>query len=64
MAFDYVSRDFRRVARCKVAGYAEALPDGLKISRLLDRDGKPGVLEMSHPTSAAAAIRILVNGNG
>lgn len=64
MALDDIPIDFRRVARCKVAGYAEAAPDSVKIGRLFDRDGKSCVLQMSRPASAAAAIRTFMNDDG
>lgn len=63
MALDDISCDFGGMTRSKVVGYAEASPDGLEISRLLDRDGKPGVFDMSHPTRAAPAIWILMDKN-
>lgn len=61
MAFDDISCDFRGVTCSKIGRYAQALPDGLKVSRLLDGNGKACVLDMSHPTRAATAIWIFVN---
>lgn len=44
----------------KIARYAQAFPDRLKLSRFVNRDGKPSVLKMSYPTRAAPAIWIFM----
>lgn len=58
MALDHEFRLFCGMAGGKIGRHSQTFPDGLQLSHLPDRDGKPRVLEVLHPTGAAPAIRI------
>jgi len=64
VALDNVSRDFGGMTRSQIRRNTKPHSDDLKVSGLLDRDGKTRVLEMPHPARAATAIRTFVNKNG
>src|SRR5882724_4812416 len=49
------------MASGEIGRYSKPFPDAFKVGGLLDRDSEACRLKMLHPTSAAPAIRILVN---
>jgi hypothetical protein len=56
-----VSRDFGGVTRSEISWYAKTFSDDLKVCGLLDGNGEARIFEMSHPTRATTAVRILMN---
>jgi hypothetical protein len=63
MSFDDVARNLRRMTSSQIGRHAEPRLDRIELRGVDGLHGEPRLLQVPHPAGAAAAVRILVDGD-